>query len=210
MTISLLEAKETHPIIGWVSVPNSIQQTEATMYKTKHINPLMIFALLMTLVLAACGGKEVLPEGGNPIPTPIKGENVGDAPDSQAAATPEETFSRYIDDSIAALVAGQSQKLSLRARFQNPEQTEKDLGGLLSEVNILEDRTKIKKVTDTSTNATANVDIDIRVKWADGDTESFTCNYAVTLQSGENKEGETVWYVINPDAFPVFVNCTRK
>lgn len=180
------------------------------MSKTKFISPLMLFVLLMTLALAACGSKEVLPEGGNPIPTPIKGEEVGDAPDSQAAATPEETISRYLNDSIAALVAGQLQKLQLRARYQNPEQTEQDLGGLLSEINVLEDRTKVKKVTDTSTNATASVDLDVRVKWADGDTESFTCAYAVTLQSGENKKGETVWYVINPDAFPLFVNCTRK
>lgn len=182
------------------------------MSKTNLLLKLMALAAVAAFALAACGQQEVLPQGGNPIPTPIEGENVGDAPSSQAAATPEETFSRYLKDSLGALVAQQRQKLELRQRYQNPEQTKEDLGGLLSEINVLEDRTKIKKVTDTSTNATANVEMDVRVVWADGDQESFTCKYAVTLQQAENEAGETVWYVINPDSFPIFASgvCARK
>ena len=172
---------------------------------------LSVCGLVVAIVLAACTG-EVVPQGGNPIPTPIEGENVGSAPSSQAATTPEETFSRYLKDSLGALVAQQNQKLEMRQRYQNPEQTKEDLGGLLAEINVLEDRTKIKKVAETSTNATANVDMDVRVSWADGDQETFTCGYAVTLQQAENDKGEVVWYVINPDSFPIFAQgvCQRK
>lgn len=199
------------------------------MFKIKQVVMGAIYAAAVTALLAACssapvGGvnptplptstppPEVIPAGGNPIPTPIIGENVGTAPDSQAAAVPEESFKRYINDSIAGLVAIQVQKITIRQRYQNPSQTEQDLGGLLTAVNILEDRTKIKKVTDTSTNATANADIDVRITWADGDTQSFTCKYAVTLQAAENANRETVWYVINPDVFPIFANgvCLQK
>lgn len=164
---------------------------------------------VLAVLLAACSSKpEVLPQGGNPIPTPIAGTDVGSAPDSQAAASPEDTFRRYINDSIAALVDSQQQKINMRQRYQNPDQTKLDLGGLLTEVSILEDRTKIKQTNDNNANAT--VDMDVRIKYADGDSESFTCLYQVILQSAVNVKNATVWYVINPDAFPIFVSCKRK
>jgi len=50
----------------------------------------------------------------------------------------------------------------------------------------------------------------VRVKYADGDTQTFTCKYDVSLQRGANTQGANVWYVINPDAFPLFVNCARS
>jgi hypothetical protein len=184
------------------------------MAKTKLTIQYVLCALVvLAMALTSCNiGRptEVLEEGGNIIPTPIAGENVGEAPGSQAAATPEETASRYLKDSLGSLVAQQTQKIELRERYQNPSQTVEDLGGLLTEISVLEDRTEVKKVNENSTNATANVDLDVRVTWADGDTESFTCKYAVTLQQAENDDEEEVWYVINPDAFPLFVNCSRK
>ena len=63
---------------------------EAHMSKTKLLFRLMLCALAASVVLAACRN-EVLPQGGNPIPTPRAGVDVGNAPDSQAAATPDET-----------------------------------------------------------------------------------------------------------------------
>ncbi len=174
---------------------------------------LLFGVVIGTLLLAACNpgqSTEVVSQGGNPLPTVNVGTAVGDAPSSQAAATPEETWSRYLADSFGALVAQQSQKLELRRRYQNPELTKEDVGGLLAEIKILEDRTTIKKVTDKSTNATANVDTDVRVVWVDGDQESFTCKYAVTLQLAENEDGDPVWYIINPDSFPLFVSCVKK
>ncbi|MBM4423776.1 MAG: hypothetical protein FJ030_10330 [Chloroflexi bacterium] len=175
------------------------------MTKTTLLFRLMLCALAVSIALAACGN-EVLPQGGNPIPTPRAGEDVGNAPDSQAAATPDETFTRYVNDSIAAQVILQSQKLAMRQRYQNPDQTLQDVGGLLTEITVLENRTKVNQYNDT--NATANVDIDICINYADGDSETRTCKYQVALQQGENSKGESVWYVINPDAFPVFSNCT--
>lgn len=165
-------------------------------------------ALLVALFLTACKGNEVLPQGGNPIPTPRIGDQVDNLLDSQAAATPEETFSRYIRDSIAATVAVQQTKINMRGRYQNPDQTSQDLSGLVSEISLLEDRTKVNSPKDTAANA--KVDLDVRVKYADGDTQTFTCNYNVSLQRGANTKGVNVWYVINPDAFPLFVSCARS
>jgi hypothetical protein len=176
---------------------------------TRKYVPLGICLAVLAALLAACSPKpEVLPQGGNPIPTPVAGVNVGNAPDSQAAATPDESYKRYINDSVAALVDSQQQKINMRQRYQNPEQTKKDLSGMLTAISILEDRTKIKQVNDTSANA--NVDLDVRIKYADGDTQSFNCQYAIALQSAVNAKNATVWYVINPDVFPAFVNCKRK
>jgi hypothetical protein len=163
---------------------------------------------MLILVLTACRGNEVLPEGGNPIPTPRVGDVVDNSPDSQAAATPEETFSRYIRDSIAATVAVQQTKINMRGRYQNPDQTLQDLGGLVSEISVLTDRTQIKTPKDTAANA--KVDLDVRVKYADGDSQTFTCKYDVALQRGANTQGDNVWYIINPDAFPLFVSCVRS
>jgi hypothetical protein len=163
--------------------------------------------VVVAVLLAACS-KEVLPSGGNPIPTPIVGVDVGTAPDSQAAATPDDTYKRYINDSIAALVSSQKQKINMRQRYQNPDQTKLDLGGLVTEISILEDRTKIKEVNDK--NANAVVDMDVRIKYADGDLQSFVCKYQVAMQSALNTKNVSVWYVINPDVFPVFLSCTRK
>ncbi len=165
--------------------------------------------LATAILLVACSSKpEVLPTGGNPIPTPVTGTDVGNAPDSQAAVTPDDTYKRYINDSIAALVDSQKQKINMRQRYQNPDQTKLDLGGLLTDISILEDRTEVKQVNDHSANA--NVDMDVRIKYADGDLQSFSCAYKVALQSAVNAQSATVWYVINPDLFPIFSNCKRK
>jgi hypothetical protein len=167
-----------------------------------------MFALVSLLTITACLGSEVLPQGGNPIPTPREGELVDALPDSQAAASPEETFSRYIRDSIAATVAVQQTKINMRGRYQEPGQTLDDLSGLVSEIAVLEDRTEITSPKDTAANA--KVDLDVRVMYADGDTQTFTCKYDVSMQMSANDKGEDVWYVINPDAFPLFVSCTRS
>ncbi|MBI3241629.1 MAG: hypothetical protein HYZ49_04980 [Chloroflexi bacterium] len=178
------------------------------MFVTRYFKRFALLGLVALITLTACLGSEVLPQGGNPIPTPREGETVDAAPDSQAAATPEETFTRYIHDSIAATVAAQQSKLTIRGRYQEPSQTIDDLSGLVSEIAVLEDRTEISSPKDTAANA--RVDLDVRVKYADGDQQTFTCKYDVSLQRGENTKGDFVWYVINPEAFPLFVSCTRS
>lgn len=178
------------------------------MFKRNQIAVWGSFVVALAVLLSACSKPEVLPSGGNPIPTPIKGVDVGTSPDSQAAATPEETYKRYINDSIAALVSVQQQKINMRERYQNPTQTKLDLGGLVTDISILDDRTKIKQTNDS--NANANIDMDVRIKYADGDIVSFVCTYQITMQSALNAKNATVWYVINPDVFPIFVSCNRK
>lgn len=173
---------------------------------THHIKRFIPVALLMlALLLAACGGGEVIEEGGNVIPTPIEGEDVGEEISSQAAGTPQETYDRYIVASIAGQVNAQKDKIDMRQRYQDPEITKQDLGGLVTEISILEDRTEVDQPTDNA--ATAQVDMDIRVQYADGDTESRTCSYTVSMQRSTNEDEEDVWYVVNPDAFPVFFSC---
>jgi hypothetical protein len=184
------------------------------MSKTKlTIRYLLAALVILAMALSACNvGRptEVLEEGGNVIPTPVEGTDVGEGASSQAAGTPEETFSRYMTASLGSLVALHQQRIELRQRYQNPSQTLEDLGGLVTEIDVVDDRTEVKKVNENSTNATANVDVDVRVGYADGDRQTFTCNYAVTLQQAENEDEEEVWYVINPAEFPLFVSCRLK
>jgi hypothetical protein len=160
----------------------------------------------LVLYMATRKPAEVLPKGGNAIPTPRPGEQVGADPTSQAAAQPEQTFDRYIHDSIAAQVALQQAKINMRERYQNPGVTVQDLGGIVTEISVLEDRTTFTLPKQDVSNAHA--DFDIRLTFADGDTETRTCRYDVNMQQGTNTAGAAVWYVINPDAFPVFNSCS--
>jgi hypothetical protein len=171
---------------------------------------LAVVAVLAALVLVFAFRKpaEVLPKGGNPIPTPVPGEEVGPALASQAAAAPEETFQRYIHDSIAAQVALQQAKVNMRQRYQNPDITAQDLGGIVTDISVLDDRTTFTLPQQNVSNAHA--EFDIRLTFADGDSETRTCSYQVNMQQGVNSAGAAVWYVINPDAFPVFNSCTVK
>jgi hypothetical protein len=164
--------------------------------------------LVLGAALAACRRNDVLPAGGNPIPTPRIGENVGSEPGSQAAGTPEETVGRYLRDSIAAQVAIQQTEVIMRERYQDPSLTAKALSGLVTEIAVLEDHSTITRPKENVANA--HVSLDIRVKFANGDTDTRTCRYEVNMQRGQNSKGQEVWYVITPDAFPVFASCTSK
>src|SRR5262245_18284373 len=116
---------------------------------------LLTVTAVLAMVLTACyAGRptEVLEEGGYVIPTPIQGTSVGEEAGSQAAGTPEETFSRFLAASFATLVSQQKANIELRQRYEDPEDTKQDLGGLVTDINILEDRTEIKKVNENSTN----------------------------------------------------------
>lgn len=168
----------------------------------------LILALAVSLVASACQQGEVLPEGGNPLPTPRSGQFIGTQPVSQAASAPEATFQRYIRDSIAAQVALQQAKIAMRERYQDPNITEQDLGGIVTDISVLEDRTTFTLPREDVSNA--KVDFDIRLTYADGDSETRTCLYEVHLQQAVNTQGDAVWYVINPDAFPVFLSCSAR
>jgi len=169
---------------------------------------LTTLTLVLAVALAACRSQEVLPAGGNPIPTPQIGENVGSEPGGQAAGTPEETVSRYLRDSIAAQVALQQTEIIMRERYQDPGLISKALSGLVTEISVLEDHSTITRPKEDVANA--RVELDIRVKFANGDSDTRACQYQVNLQLRQNTKGQDVWYVINPDAFPVFASCTTK
>jgi hypothetical protein len=161
--------------------------------------------LLLIVVLAACRPGEVLPAGGNPIPTPRAGDLVPAVAESQAAASPDETVNRYLTDSIAMQLKAQSTKIEVRQRYQEPGQTTADLGGLVTGIAVLENRTVV--TTPKEIMALAHVDMDVRLTFANGDTDSRTCKYDVTLQRYANAKGDNVWYVINPNLFPFDSQC---
>jgi hypothetical protein len=178
------------------------------MLSARTLTRLIALMIALAVALTACRGQEVLPEGGNPIPTPRIGEDVGSEPGSQAAGTPEETVSRYLRDSIAAQVAIQQTEIIMRERYQDPGLTAKALSGLVTEISVLEDHSTITRPKEDVANA--HVSLDIRVTFANGDTDTRTCGYEVNMQRGQNAKEQDVWYVINPDAFPVFASCTSK
>ena len=178
------------------------------MLQIRSLTRVALLALVAALALGACRPAEVLPKGGNPIPTPRVGEAIGTQPDSQAAAAPEETFRRYVRDSIAAQVALQQAKIAMRERYQDPAVTVQDLGGIVTDIAVLEDRTTFTVPKETVSNA--RVEFDIRLTFADGDTESRTCRYEINMRQGASSNGESVWYVLNPDAFPVFASCSAR
>lgn len=182
---------------------------------------LIVATLLAAAALSACGAvtglvaaddgpppEEVVPEGGNPLPTPRPGVLVGDNPESQASSDPNVTYERYIFDTIAAQISLQDVQRAMRQRYQDPGITEQDLGGLLTDIAVLEDRTEVEQTRDDV--AYANVDMDIRISWADGDTETRTCNYQVNMHAVETEDNIVAWYVINPEPFPVFFSCYKN
>ena len=180
--------------------------------------------MLLLLLMGACTGSE---EGtppvteepeqtntestptNNPTPTVESTPTSEPTPDytdlssleSAAQDTPEGTFELYLRDAIAQQVSLQREKLDLRLRYQEPTTLVQDLGGLVLNVELIEDRSKISVLRETS--ATYEVDIDVRITFADLDTSTQTCMWTLNLE----KAGD-YWYVVNPKELLLFVNCT--
>jgi len=165
----------------------------------------LLLALLVvgiTVALTGCDlfGTKPVP---NPIPEPIEGEEVGAEARGAAGKTPEATWEDYLRDSISFQVARQGDKITLGERYQNPDHLAQNLGGLVRDIQLVQDRT-IFSISGQGTIASATTDFDVRVTFADGDSETRTCVYNVQLEL--DKEDE-VWYVINPAALDIFTFC---
>ena len=164
------------------------------------MNKIKLLALIgLALVFTACsviGGSE-----GNPLPTPKPEEDVGEEAKSAAEDTPEGTWENYLRDIIAEQVADRTSKIELIQRYENPDITEQNLGGLLTNIGLVEDRTEFST---SGGLATAHAEFDIRLTFGNGDTDTRTCTFNVSL---EFHEEDGVWYVINPAALAVFTQC---
>jgi hypothetical protein len=176
--------------------------------------PLILIGLMAILVLTACGG---VPGGGgggdeappqreesdpiNPLPTPLPGEDVGEAAASAAKDTPEGTWVNYLRDIIAEQVSDREQKITLLERYQDPNITSANLEGLVEDIDLVEDRTEFSTGGGI---ANTNADFDIRLTYANGDTDTQTCRIQVSM---EYNEEDGVWYVINPAPLQIFAAC---
>ena len=170
------------------------------------------------LVLGACGG-EVLSADASPtaeptatampsptvVPTPtaIPTPSYGDilSMPSVAADTPEATFELYLRDAIAQQISIQREKLDMRMRYQAPPTLLQDAGGLVLDIELLENRSRRTILRERD--ATFEVEIDVRVTFADGDTSTQSCAWTVALE----KTDAELWYVVNPRELLLFINC---
>ncbi len=155
-----------------------------------------------SLSLAACsvvGGSD----NPNPLPTVRAGESVGSEVGNAAGSSAEETWERYLRDSIAYQNDRQDIRLDLIQAYQNPDHVSQNAGGLMTDLELVEDRTTFD-LSNNSTFAQSYVDYDVRLTFVDGDTNTLTCNYNVQIERDADDER---WYVINPTGLDVYSVC---
>jgi hypothetical protein len=86
-------------------------------------------------------------------------------------------------------------------RYQDPAITKANLEGLVEDIDLVEDRTEFNTGGGL---ANSNADFDIRLTYANGDTDTQTCRVQVNM---EYNEDDGVWYVINPAPLQIFAAC---
>lgn len=155
---------------------------------------------LLAAVLSSCGG------AGNPLPTPRPAEEVGAGAKSQAKGTYQETWDSYLRDAIAADNQVEDIKISMLQRYQKPSSTKANLGGILKKTDLLEDRTKLA-YGNQNTTASGLADFDVKMTFANGDTDTRHCKVQVSLELNPD---DKLWYVVNPGPMAVFSNCTKS
>ena len=154
---------------------------------------------LMALLLAACGGGA--DAGQTELPTPIPAQDVGEEAGAAVGETHEETWTNYLNDSIAEQVKQRQTLISMRERYQHPSITDQELEYLITDIDFVSDNTE----WNASNNfASALVNFDVRVTYANGDSETLTCQYEVQL---EKYDDTGLWYVVGPEPLQVKANC---
>ncbi len=158
---------------------------------------LALFILVLALAIVGCTGDG----SGNPLPTPKPGEPIGTGARSVAKDTPDGTWQSYLRDMIAEQNTRLASKITLLERYEAPSITQRNLGGLAREISLVDDRTEFNISGNT---ASTNVDFDVRLLFANGDTDTRTCRFPLSLEFNETDQ---VWYVLNPKALEIFVVC---
>ena len=88
---------------------------------------------------------------------------------------------------VAQQVALQRERVDMRVRYQDPEIMEQDMGGLISDIDLIEDRSRMSSLGDTQ--VVYDVDVDIVVTFANGEQEQGVCGWPVNLELYEG-----LWY----------------
>jgi hypothetical protein len=174
------------------------------MMKMKHLHKLGLTSvglLVLAAVLSACGA--LGGGGGNTLPTPIPGEELGEEARSQAKDSYQGTWDSYLRDSIAAANKVAANDIDMLERYELPSITKQNLPGTLSSVELVEDRTAFN-IASSGGIAASNAEFDIRLTFANGDTDTRTCRLAVQIELDSESN---LWFVINPAPLPVFNAC---
>lgn len=164
---------------------------------SKRVLLVVALAIVTGLVLSACGPQ------GNPLPEPPRPEDVGSGASSVAADTPEGTWESYVRDAIAEQVSAQIARINMLERYEDPAITRQNLAGTVTDIDLVEDRTEFNTNGNT---ASAQAEFDVKLTFANGDSDTRTCRFAVGMNFSEE---DGVWYMANPQALAVFSVCSR-
>jgi hypothetical protein len=169
----------------------------------------LVFGMVIVLAVAfsACGGPTTAGGGaGNPLPTTRPAEDVGGAASSAAKDNYQATWDSYLRDSIAAANDQQRVKLSMLQRYEKPSITAQNTGGLMKQVDLVEDRTTFNLINEQTT-ASAVADFDIKITFVNGDTDTRKCSVQVGIELNPD---DKLWYVLNPSALNWDSVCRAK
>lgn len=159
-------------------------------------------AVVLGMVVTAC----TLPGGSNgsvnPLPTPLPAQNVGEEAKKGATEDYKTTWDNYLHDAIAEQVRDRQQKIDLLQRYEKPSITEANLKGLVKDIGLVEDRTTFN-LTHSDSVASAITDFDVRLTFANGDTDTRTCKQPVEI----DKDTDGKWYILNPGQLQIFAVC---
>jgi hypothetical protein len=157
--------------------------------------------LILSMLLSACGA---LGGGaGNALPTPKPGEDLGADTRSSAKDNYQDTWDSFLRDSIAAANQQAASDIDLLQRYEKPSITAQNLAGTLKSIELVEDRTSFNLVNQETT-AAAKAEFDVRLTFANGDTDTRTCHIPAQIELDPDSKK---WYVINPGPLAVFSVC---
>jgi len=170
-------------------------------------NMLVGMALLagVMAILSACGGGQVAGGGqGNALPTVIPAENIGSGAKSAAKDSFQATWDSYLRDSLAAANQTQDIKIAMFQRYEKPSITAQNIGGIVKTTDLVQDNTKFN--VSANNTASALADFDVKMTFANGDTDTRSCKLQVAIELNPD---DNLWYVLNPAPFAVQSICGR-
>lgn len=144
----------------------------------------------------AVGGGEVAV-----LPTAMPGEDVGTGASSGALDTAEGTWGNYLRDMIAEQNQSLASKINLLERYADPAITQQNLGGIGKSIELVADRTTITQ-NSSQTVGTVKAEFDVRIEFANGDTDTRTCKMTLEADKKDN-----LWFILNPAPLAVFSIC---
>ena len=166
----------------------------------------MVLLAGVMVVLSACGGTPQVAGGGqgNALPTVRPAESIGSGAKSAAKDSYQATWDSYLRDSLAAANQTTDIKIGMLQRYEKPSITAQNIGGLVKTVDLVQDNTKWN--VSANNTASALTDFDVKMTFANGDTDTRHCKVQVAIE--QNQE-DKLWYVINPAPLAVQSICGR-